>query len=219
MTHKLPPAIYAIQFVVLMSFSSLAVLNLLPLYLQHLGGSPRQIGLFLGLFSFAAFAARPFGAWLLGRIEPRKILVLGLYVQLVMTGLYLTMGRLNVYAGFIRVFHGFGMSLFILAALLLTINLTEREQRTHALGVVSAGFLIPLLVLPFIGESIIARFGFQPFFRLAVVLALIPAVFALFVKFPSVSLEEKEPVSVPGLVGLLFRRRILALVGLALLFE
>ena len=219
MTHKLPPAIYAIQFVVLMSFSSLAVLNLLPLYLQHLGGSPRQIGLFVGLFSFAAFAARPLGGWLLSRIEPRKILIGGLYLQLVMTGLYLTMDRLNVYAGFIRMFHGFGMSLFILAALLLTINLTEREQRTHALGVVSSGFMIPLLVLPFIGEGIIVRFGFQPFFLLAVVLALVPAVFALFMKFPAVPLEEKVTGSFSGLAGLLFRRRILAIVGLTLLFE
>jgi MFS family permease len=53
----------------------MAVFNLLPLFLETLGGSPRQIGLIIGVFSMAAFLSRPLAAWMLGRVQPKKVCV------------------------------------------------------------------------------------------------------------------------------------------------
>ncbi len=219
MKNKLPGGIYAVQFVFLMSFASLAVLSLLPLFFEHLGGSPGQIGFLVGIFSFAAFLARPFGGWLLNRADARKVLSISLFFQFAMTCLYFLITQLNWFLILIRIFHGISLSLFTLAALLITVNITPQRQRAYALGVVSSGFMIPLLFLPFLGEGIIIRFGYPMFFFLAAACAFIPFVFSLFVRFPPFASQEESPKKSQGLLKLLLQKKILVIVCLTLLFE
>ena len=220
MKRKLPREIFALQFAVIMNFSSLAILNLMPLFLEHLGGMPKQIGFIIGIFSFAAFVFRPFGGWILGRVDAKKIHILGLFVQFVATCLYLLLTDLGGFVLLIRILHGFGFSIFIIAALLITVNLTNQEQRTYALGVVSSGFVLPLLLLPFLGEKIIARFGYDAFFILAVFLTLIPLIYLFFIEFPPLPSGFSEgEAKAPGVFRLLARRKILVIVLLTLLFE
>jgi len=70
---KLAPGILSIQLLVLMSYSSVALLILLSVYFKHLGGSPRQIGFLLGIFSLSAFLSRPFVGWLLSKYKVCRI--------------------------------------------------------------------------------------------------------------------------------------------------
>jgi len=219
MNRKLPREIYAIQFIALMCFSSLSVFNLLPLYFKHLGGSPGKIGFLMGIFSFAAFAARPFGGWLLGKVDPKKVLVVSLFLQFVTTGFYMIIGQLDWFLILVRVIHGFTFSTFILAALLIAVTVTTREQRAYALGVVSSGFVIPLIIWPFLGEGVIVRFGYPAFFLLAVVLAFIPFLYSLFAGLPSLPPIEEKSRKAPNMIKLLMRRKILVFVFLTLLFE
>ena len=51
---RLDGTIHTILFFMVMCFASMAVLNLLPIYLEDLGGSPRRIGFLMGLFSLAS---------------------------------------------------------------------------------------------------------------------------------------------------------------------
>ena len=177
---KLAPGILSIQLLVLLSYSSIAMLILLSLYFKHLGGSPRQIGFLLGIFSLSSFLSRPFVGWLLSRYNPRKVAVAGLILLLIMTIMYLFIQELNWFVVLIRVFHGLGFSVFILAAILIAVLITRQEERAYAIGVVSTGFMLPLLFVPFMGEGIIERFGFNFFFLCAVFLAAIPLLYGLF---------------------------------------
>ncbi len=161
---KLAPGILPIQLLVLMSFSSITMLIFLSVYFKHLGGSPRQIGFLLGIYSMSAFFSRPFVGWLLSRYNPRKVVIAGLILTLIMTTMYLFIQELNWFVVFIRIFHGIGFSVFILAALLIAVMITREDERAYAIGVVSTGFMLPLLVVPFMGEGIIERFGFFSFF-------------------------------------------------------
>jgi MFS family permease len=183
MDKKLPKEVYTIQFLMLLSFSSLAALNLLPVFFEHLGGSPRQIGFLVGLFSFASFLSRPFGGWLLSRINPKKILLTGLLMVWIAAALYLAIRKLGWFIIFVRIFHGVGFSLFLLSALLIVVLMVREDLRTYALGVVSTGFLLPLLLVPVLGEEIIKRYGFFYFFLMVIIFAFIPLVFSLFLKF------------------------------------
>ena len=183
MDKKLPREVYSLHFLILLSFSSLAALNLLPLFFEHLGGSPRQIGFLVGLFSFAAFLSRPFRGWLLSRADPKKIMLVGLFMVLVASALYLPIQRLGWFVIFLRIFHGVGFSLFILSALLIVVLAVRENLRTYAIGVVSTGFLLPLLVVPALSEEIITRYGFFFFFLFVIFFASIPLVSALFLKF------------------------------------
>lgn len=216
---KLDPGILKIQLLILISYSSITILTLLSLFFEHLGGSPRKIGFLMSLFAFAAFASRPFGGWLLSKFNPKGIMIAGLFIMLAVTSLYPFIQELNWFVIFIRIFHGLGFSLFILAALLVTIVLAREEERAYALGVVSTGFMIPLLVVPFLGEEIIRKFGFLNFFLCAIVLALIPFVYAFFIKLDVPGFSEDSGVKSVGFLRLLKQKRIDLILFLAIIFE
>ena len=216
---KLAPGILSIQLLVLMSYSSIAMLILLSLYFKHLGGSPRQIGFLLGIFSLSAFLSRPFVGWLLSKYNPRKVVVAGLILVLIMTTMYLFIQELNWFVVFIRIFHGIGFSVFILAALLIAVLITREEERAYAIGVVSTGFMLPLLVVPFMGEGIIERFGFFFFFLCAVFLAAIPLLYGLFWRVKLPRFPEDSGIKSVGFLRLLRQRRILLIFFLTLVFE
>ena len=216
---KLAPGILSIQLLVLMSYSSVAMLILLSVYFKHLGGSPRQIGFLLGIFSLSAFLSRPFVGWLLSRFNPRKVVVAGLILTLIMTTMYLFIQELNWFVVLIRIFHGLGFSVFILAALLIAVLITREEERAYAIGVVSTGFMLPLLVVPFMGEGIIERFGFFFFFLCAIFLAAIPLLYGLFWKVKLPRFPEDSGIKSVSFLRLLRQRRIFLIFFLTLVFE
>ena len=216
---RLPPGILPIQFLILMSYSSLAILALLPLFFEHLGGNPREIGFLVGLFSLAAFFTRPFGGWLLSRFNPRKVLIGGFSLILVMTALYPFINSLNWFVVFIRIFHGIGFSIAVLAALLIVVLKVGREERAYAIGVVSTGFMLPLLIVPYIGEVIIYRLGFFYFFLSAIVLAVIPVFYALMKKITVPQFPEDSTVQSAGFFRLLGRKKMFLIFSLTSIFE
>jgi len=207
------------QFLVLMCYSSMAILTLLPLYFKYLGGRPGEIGLYVSLFSLASFFSRPLGGWLLSRIEAKKILVAGLILFLGATASYLFIQRLDWFLGLIRILHGVGFSLFILAALLIAVLKSREENVAYAIGVVSTGFMFPLLVMPFLGEEVIKKFGFFFFFLAAIVLAVIPFIFALSSKTSLPPFSEKEKKGGSSFFHLLKQKRIFLIAVLTLIFE
>jgi len=216
---KIAPGILSIQLLVLMSYSSVAMLILLSLYFKNLGGSPQQIGFLLGVFSLSAFLSRPFVGWLLSRYNPRKVVVAGLILNLIMTTMYLFIQELNWFVVFIRIFHGIGFSVFILAALLIAVLITREDERAYAIGVVSTGFMLPLLVVPFMGEGIIERFGFFSFFLCAIFLAAIPLLYGFFWKVKLPRFPEDSGVKSVSFLRLLRRRKICLIFFLTFVFE
>ena len=217
--RTLPRIVLAVHFLVLMVFSSLAVYSLLPLFLEGLGGSPRQIGLIVGVFSIAAFLSRPLTGWILRRYQPKKVCVAGLGVMLLSSVLYVFVDKIDWAIFVIRILHGFGFSVFVLAALFITIIAVPAKTRTYAIGVVSTGFLLPLLVVPYIAEVIIQRYGFFEFFLLATILVAIPFAAVFFFKSPMPRLAPEADSQQKGFFRLLTKKRIFIISSLAFVFE
>lgn len=215
----LPRVVLAMHFLVLLVFSSLAVYHLFPLFLESLGGSPQQIGLIVGLFSIAAFLSRPLAGWFLRRFQPKKVCVAGLIVMFLASALYVFVDRIDWKIFAIRILHGFGFSVFVLAALFITIIAVPAKVRTYAIGVVSTGFLLPLLVVPYIAEVIIQRYGYFEFFLLAIVLVVIPLAGVMFFKSPAPRLESEAESQQKGFFRLLAQKRIIVISLLAFIFE
>lgn len=217
--QKLPKEILSIQFLVLFSYSSLAVLTLLPLFFEHLGGSPRKIGFLVGLFSLAAFLSRPFAGWILSRLDSRRVLLVGLLVVTLTTVSYFFIHSLNWVIFLIRIVHGVGFSFFILAALLIAIFLVPAERRAYAIGVVSTGFMIPLLFLPYLGEQIIEKQGFFLFFLTAFLLTLVPLIYTMCIKFRPTLQRQEMSLNSAGLLSLIRRKRVFLIYILTFIFE
>jgi MFS family permease len=216
---KLAPGILKIQFLILISYSTITLLTLLSLFFEHLGGSPRQIGFLMGLFAFAAFLSRPFAGWLLSQFNNRGVMIAGLTLMLVVTSLHPFIQELNWFVVLIRILHGLGFSVFIQAALLITINLVHEEARAYALGVVSTGFILPVLVFPFLGEEIIRRFGFFAFFLSAIFLSVIPFVYSLFIKLNIPGFSEDSEAKSVGFLAPLKQKKINLILFLTVVFE
>jgi len=189
--RKLPEGILFIQFLLLLIYSTLSLLILLPLYFKKIGGSPSQIGFFIGLFSFTSFFSRPFMGWLLDRENPKKIFVLGNFLFLVSVSLYPLIKSMNIFLAFLRIFHGFSFSMTILAGLLIAVFLSREEVRAYALGIISIAFMLPQLVMPMLGENIIEYYGYSPFFALIILLTFVAFILSFKVKFSL----EREPSS------------------------
>lgn len=217
--RTLPRVILSMHFLMLMAFSSMAVFNLLPLFLETLGGSPRQIGLIVGVFSIASFLSRPLAAWMLGRVKPKKVCVAGLGVMLVVTFLYVFVDKIGWVIFALRILHGLGFSVFVLAAMLITILAVPEKARTYAIGVVSTGFLLPLLIVPYIAEVILQRYGFFYFFLAAAILVAIPLVAVFFIKCPMPRLIHEPDFHGKGFFHHLAQKRMLIIFSLTFIFE
>lgn len=217
--RTLPRIVLAMHFLVLMAFSSMAVFNLLPLFLESLGGSPRQIGLIVGVFSIAAFLSRPLAGWFLSHMQPKKVCVAGLGLMLIVSVLYVFVDKIDWVIFAIRTLHGLGFSVFVLAAMLITILAVPEKTRTYAIGIVSTGFLLPLLVIPYIAEVIIQRYGFFYFFLVAAIFVAIPLVAVFFIKSPMPRLVHEPGSHGKGFFRLLAKKRILIIFSLAFIFE
>jgi predicted MFS family arabinose efflux permease len=145
--------------------------------------------------------------------------VAGLILNLIMTTMYLFIQELNWLVVFIRIFHGIGFSVFILAALLIAVLITREDERAYAIGVVSTGFMLPLLVIPSMGEGIIERFGFFSFFLCAIFLAAIPLLHGFFWKVKLPRFPEDSGVKSDSFLRLLRRRKICLIFFLTFVFE
>ena len=219
MDRKLPKEIFSIQLLVLFSYSSLAVLTLLPLFFEHLGGSPRQIGFLIGIFSLASFLSRPFSGWLLSRSNPKKVMLAGLFIVLIALSLHLLIRQLDAFIYFLRILHGIGFSLLIIAALVMAVAVVREDLRAYAIGVVSTGFLLPLLVVPALGEEIIKRYGFFYFFLTALFFAVIPLLFRLFTKIRLPREGADDRLEDTGFFNLLRQKRMFFIFLLTFVFE
>jgi len=132
---------------------------------------------------------------------------------------YLFIDRLDWILGLIRLLHGAGFSLFILAALLIVVLKTQEKERAYAIGIVSVGFMLPLLIVPALGEEVIERFGYFFFFLLAIALAVIPLFYALAVKVHLPQSSAREEGRSSSFFHFLKQKTIILIVVSTFLFE
>jgi predicted MFS family arabinose efflux permease len=152
-------------------------------------------------------------------VQPKKVCVAGLGLMLVVSVLYVFVDKIDWVIFAIRILHGLGFSVFVLAAMLITILAVPEKTRTYAIGVVSTGFLLPLLVIPYVAEVIIQRYGFFYFFLVAAIFVAIPLVAVFFIKSPMPRLVHESDSHEKGFFRLLAKKRILIIFSLAFIFE
>jgi predicted MFS family arabinose efflux permease len=143
----------------------------------------------------------------------------GLFMVLIASALYLAIRELGWFVFCLRIFHGVGFSLFILSALVIVVVVVREDLRAYAIGVVSTGFLLPLLIVPAMGEEIIKKYGFSPFFMTVIFFSLLPLLIVLFMKFQLRPEREDDGIASTGFFSLLRQKRMLSLFLLAFLFE
>jgi ACS family D-galactonate transporter-like MFS transporter len=140
-----------------------------PLLKDELGLSASQLGILLSAFFWTYACMQLLAGWLVDRFEVKWVLAIGFFVWSVATAFT---GALHAFAALlvIRVILGVGESVAYPAYAKIFANHFVESQRGFANSIVGAGqSLGPALGILF-GGTLVARFGWRPFF---VVLGLV----------------------------------------------
>jgi MFS family permease len=153
-------------------FASLNCFLLLPLYIQGMGGTTAQIGVVMGLYSFAGIICQPLiGPWVdaFGR---RPFMRFGTSAVVATALIAPAIGSVPVF-GVLRLLQGIGFSAFFVSNYTMAIDLVPVERRGWALGIYGVSGLCSTAIAPLAGEWMIRHFGFRSLFLLAAALGAV----------------------------------------------
>jgi MFS family permease len=166
------------------------VLPALPRYVEGpLGGGDVQVGLVIGAFSVSAFFLRPWAGRVGDRSGRRILMVTGAALFAISVAGYLVADSILMLAA-MRLLTGAGEALFFVGALSANVDLAPPERRGEAFSFASLALYIGIGAGPFIGETVIDRFGFRAAWLVAIGLALVAV--ALSLRLPPLRPESAE---------------------------
>ena len=126
------------------------LLPTLPIYIQDVGGTTRQVGMVMGSFAIGLLASRSY----LGRmadLRSRKIVILiGSFVAALAPILYMSAGSIYSLAA-IRAFHGISIAAFTIGYSALVVDLAPVEHRGTLIGHMNLAVPIGMSIGPALG--------------------------------------------------------------------
>lgn len=149
------------------------VIPVLPLYAEAFGATAIQNGLLVAAFSFAQFFASPIWGKISDRVGRKPVLfisLMGTAIGFILMGLA---GALWVLF-FARLLSGFSGGNIGTAQAYIA-DITSREERSKAMGMLGAAFGLGFVFGPAIGGIVGARYGFAAPMYVAAGMALISA--------------------------------------------
>lgn len=153
-------------------FCNINAFNLLPLYIQELGGSGAEIGWIMGVYSLAAILCQPLIGRFVDRIGIKTFLVIGGVTTLLVSLLFGLLTALSPLFLLLRLLQGFGSSAFFIANFTLIAEIAPEKNRAEAVGIFGISGLITIGAAPALGEVVIHAFGYQAFFFAAALCTL-----------------------------------------------
>ncbi|NDJ60056.1 MAG: TCR/Tet family MFS transporter [Chloroflexi bacterium] len=171
-------------------FGATIVLPSIPLYAKReFGASPEVISLILAAFFIAQFLASPWIGRLSDRYGRVPVLVISQFGTFLSFVLMAAAGSVTLL--FIaRVLDGITGGNIIVAQAYVT-DVTPREKRTQALGLVFAAFGLGFILGPALGGILAATFGDRAPFYVGAIVALITVFITYFTLDESLTAEER----------------------------
>lgn len=152
-----------------------SLLPILPLYVQHVGGTSQQIGIVMGAFAIGLLLFRP----RLGRVADRRsrklVLIIGTIVAAIAPLGYLLATSIPLLVG-IRAFHGISMAAFSTAYSALVVDLSPLALRGELIGYMSLVTPIGVALGPALGGLLQAGAGYDRLFLFSAALGIISLV-------------------------------------------
>lgn len=145
-------------------FSNISAFNLLPLYVNDLGGSVARIGWIMGVYSLAAIIFQPLvGRWV-ERFGIKRFLLLGGATGFLASASFAFLTELSPLFSLFRFLQGFGYSAFFIANLTLIAEIAPARHRAEAVAIFGISGLVTMGAAPALGELVIQAYGYPTFF-------------------------------------------------------
>jgi len=171
-----------------------AMLPVLPLYVQSIGGDGQTIGFVMGAFAIGLLGTRSFLAQLADTRGRKLVLLIGVVtVAIAPFGYNLTESFPWLIA--LRAFHGISIAAFALAFSALVVDLSPPTNRGEVIGYMSMVNPIGMGIGPAVGGFLLAQRGFNSAFLASAVLGIVGFLFTLQVR------ESQRPPSASKMPG------------------
>jgi len=157
------------------------LLPTLPLYVADKGGTDFQVGLIIGLFTFAAVLARPFVGVLSNKLGNKLLLIVGVVVCLIGTASYYAAVTITMML-MLRVVHGLGFGISTTLYGTVASDIIPASRRGEGLGFFGTGNAIAISLGPFLGIWLMEQYGYSHLFITGAVILLLAVICTSFVK-------------------------------------
>ncbi len=182
-------------------------------YLEQLGATKTQIGIYMGALALGSVVVRPVVGGLVDRYGRKQIMYFGLALMISATAGYFFCRELNWLILLVRICHGIGFGCYITGIFTVVADDAPSTRRAKVIGVFGLSGALAFALFPIVAESVIGRFGFQALFAVALlalvgalaVCKTISAIETVELEFPPVSfitLVRQPDLLIP--VGALF---------------
>ena len=184
-------------------------------YLEGLGASKTQIGLYMGAFALGAVMVRPTAGMAIDKYGRKRLIYIGLALMLVATGGYFALDRISWTILAVRVLHGAGFGCYITGIFTIVTDAAPAPRRAKVIAVFGLSGMVTFGVIPIVAEFVIESFGFRTLFSISLLTLAVAMIIAQFVK---ASAPKKADSPSIGFVGLLRRAELFIPLGALFVF-
>ena len=183
-----------ISFAFFVSFYFL--LPVLPGFILKLGGSDRDVGLILGVFTITATALRPFVGQGVDQAGTRPFIIAGTAVFLIAPLLYLAAGSVLAVL-LIRILHGTGIAFFTTSSSAYVAHVSAAERRGEAIGYYGMFSNVSMALAPSIGLFLLKVLDYRGLFLAAALMGLAAMALAFFLRPVGGAVQGKGQPQLP----------------------
>jgi len=165
-----------------------------PGFLHELGASEVEIGVLTAITAVAAIGVRPPLGMALDRGSRRGLVWAAAVLDVVVCGLYLTIGSLGPWAYVVRVLHGFAEAILFTTLFTIAADWVPASRRTEGMALYGASGMLPISLGGVLGDALLARGTYALLFEVSAVLAALALATSLAIaEKPRPHLAEHEP--------------------------
>lgn len=157
----------------------------IPLFVTHLGGSERLIGVVVGIFTFSALLLRPLAGKLLESKGRRFVFLVGLIIYVISVGSFGFMGSM-VFLFAMRIVQGAGWGFSSTASGTIATDLIPAKRRGEGMGYYSLSGNLALAMGPSLGLLLVGAVSFKVLFLISAGLGLAAFLIATALRYTEV---------------------------------
>ncbi len=166
----------------IINMSSIILITVLPLYTMTIGGNNFIAGLLTTVLTISAFLCRPIFGKMLDSVGRRRVLILGLLMFSISTGMLLASHHLYILL-LLRLIQGVGLSAYSTALGTILSDVLPMERVSEGVGYFGIASTISMAVGPSIGLYLIERYDYNTTYIVSSAIALFGICFAYFIRY------------------------------------
>ena len=138
-----------------------------PLFIKSLGGGEREIGIIMGVATVLPTVLLPWFATMAGQVDRKRMMELGAVLVAVSSLACALLRAPDVYMALLMSLRGLGFVVYLIANGAYVATILPARERARWFSIYFAFWSIASAVGPGMGEFVILRLGYTPFFAIS----------------------------------------------------